>query len=150
MPDTNRPVRWTLGALVQGDERVVAQAAVEAKELAKALAAQAVARAPDAAAGEYAERLSTLERGIWPEDPLDGYALHSSLGTYLIARLAPGWTPPTSTHMRNEPFDAASLIDALCGGGLDRSYAKAVVADWPGAPAGYKPSKAGLSAALMA
>ncbi len=150
-PETaETPVRWTLPSLAGGDPKVTSQAAREAQELAKALAAQSVALAADADAGEYADRLQTLSRTIWPADPLEGFELHSSLGAFLVARVAFGWSPPTPPKLREVALGPDGVVDALVAAGVDRALARSVVADWRGVSEGFAPDGGGLEPALLA
>src|SRR5688572_30280973 len=79
--------RWTLASLAKRDRAAEEAALNEAAEIARALAAQAVALAPDADTGEYQERRRTLGKTLWADAPLSGYTLQSSLGAYVIARV---------------------------------------------------------------
>jgi len=147
---SDRPVRWTVGALAAGDDRVASQAADEAQQLARALAANAVASAPDADVGEYADRLRTLTRSIWPDDPLEGFELHSSVGAYLIAKVAMGWAPPTDTTIRDAALDRDGVEAALVEQGVSATQAVSLLGDWSGPEEGFTPERDGLSAALLA
>lgn len=147
---SDTPLRWSVAALAGGDERVLSQAAAEAQQLARALAARAVAAAPDAEVSEYADRLRTLTRSIWPSDPLEGYGLHSSLGAFLVARVAMGWAPPTDTRLRDEPLDAAGVRDQLVEHGVPAPAVAAIMAEWAGVEDGFTPDPNGLPAAQHA
>lgn len=141
---------WTLETLARGDRAAEESAELEASELARALAAQAVALAPDADTREYADRLVTLERTVWPDAPLEGYALQSSLGAFLVARVAMQWAPPTGAQLREAPLGAEALLVALRDQGLDARTATALVAGWTGPPQGFVPEPAGLDAGRLA
>lgn len=149
-PPTDPVGAWTLDSLARQDRRALESAELEAHELARALAAQAVALAPDAEPREYAERLVTLERTVWPEAPLDGFLLESSLGAYLVARVAMQWAPPTSVHLREVPLAAEGLLMALRDQGLDARVATTLVGDWAGVPEGFVPEASGLDANRLA
>lgn len=145
------PVRaWNLEALAQGDERTERMVRRQSREIARALAAHSLATAPDAEVSEYEARIQTLAKTIWPEEPLEGFSLRSSLGAFLIARLAASWAPPTQTAARATPLSPSELRAQLEEGGLVHEYVGAVVSDWPGAPPDFEPKKDGLSIATLA
>lgn len=145
------PVRaFHLEALARGDQRTEAIVLRQSRELARALAAHTLATTADAEVSEYAARIQTLSKTIWPEDPLEGFSLRSSLGAYLVARLAVSWAPPTPTGARPAPLTPEELRGALEQGGLPKEYAATIVGDWPGAPPGFELQREGLSVAILA
>src|SRR5262245_6828959 len=92
------------------DEAATRQARAEAHELARALAAHSIAVERDAVVEEFAERVKTFEVTLWPFDALAGYKLHSSLGAYLVARVAVGMVPSGSHALRHEPLRREGLF----------------------------------------
>lgn len=145
------PVRaFHLEALARGDERTESIVLRQSRELARALAAHTLATAPDAEVSEYEGRIQTLSKTIWPEAPLEGFSLRSSLGAFLVARLAASWAPPSPTGARANPLSPAELRAALEQGGLSAEYVAAIVGDWPGAPPSFEPQAEGLPVSTLA
>jgi len=141
---------WTLEALARRDPAAEQSARLEAVEIARALAAQAVALAPDADTREYVERFETLEGTVWPANPLEGYGLESSLGAFLVARVAMTWAPPATRQMRETPLDGEGIMNALRDLGLDPRTASALVGDFRAAKTGFSPDPDGLPAGRLA
>jgi hypothetical protein len=141
---------WTLDALAQGDRRAKESAQSEVAELARALAAQAVALSRDASTDEFEDRYRTLERGLWPDDPLSGFALGSSLGAYLVARVAMSWAPPTESAIRADPLNKEQLLAELNDHNIEPALAATLVGDWGGVVEGFAPDYVGLGAAAIA
>lgn len=141
---------WSLDGLVRGDAGALESARLEAQELARALAAQAVAFAPDADTREYDERLATLTRTIWPSLPLEGYGLESSFGALLVARIAMNWARPAPVALRDEPGSPDEVLMHLRDLGLDARTATQIVGSYVGPPAGFQPLEDGLGAAALA
>ncbi len=145
------PVRaWTLEALARGDGRAEGLVRRQTREIARALAAHTLATAPDAEVSEYEARIQTLSRTIWPEEPLQGFSLQSSLGAFLVARLAASWAPPTQAGPRSSPLSADALKDALVEAGLGADLASGILGDWPGASPSFSSEQEGVDIAVLA
>lgn len=141
---------FTLEALARGDRRAESAARAEAMEIARALAAQHVALAADAGIDEYDDRRATLERSVWPDVPLHGYRLQSSLGAFLIARLAVSWAQPSSTKLRDAPLDASSLGALLRELGVESRVVSFVLGSWTHVDEDFTPESSGLDAQRLA
>ena len=145
------PVRaWTLEALARGDGRAEGLVRRQTREIARALAAHTLATAPDAEVSEYEARIQTLARTIWPDDPLQGFSLRSSLGAFLVARLAASWAPPTPGGHRSAPLGPEALGKAFEEAGLSADLTVAILGDWPGASPSFSPEAEGVDIAVLA
>jgi hypothetical protein len=137
-------------ALSRGDPAAEDEVRFLGKELARALAVQAIVENRGADAAEYGDRLRTLEKIVCPADPLEGYALESSLGAFLVARLAMSWAPPSSTQLRSTALREEALLAALKEAGVEPRAAAAILGDWTGIEPGFAPDPGGLHAAELA
>ncbi|MFO0726788.1 MAG: hypothetical protein U1E65_23575 [Myxococcota bacterium] len=141
---------WSLGALARGEAGALEAARLEALELARALAAQAVAFAPDADTREFDERLTTLSRTIWPAQPLEGFGLESSLGAVLVARIAMNWARPAPATLRSIPLDPEALLVSLRDLGVEARVATLLTEGYEGPPLGFAADPDGLEAGTLA
>lgn len=119
-------------------------------ELARALALQTLAMTRDAVIEDLPERQRAIAETVWPQSPLSGYGLHSSLGAFVASRVAIGWAPSGHTGHRHEPLDRQGILSALEEDGVDRSVGTAVLGDWQRVSRDFVPSPAGLDASRIA
>lgn len=147
-PESHAPYSWT--SLGRGGLEVEASAKREALELARALAAQTIVIEHDAVAEELPDRMRAIAETMWPASPLSGYGLHSSLGGYLVARVAVGWAPSGMIGLRREPFDRTALIEDLVEHGVDRGVALGILGDWRAPAGGFIPDPQGLDTSHIA
>lgn len=136
--------------LGQREPSALAQAQSEARDIARVLAAHALAQESDAVMQEFEGRLEMLAQTVWPEDPLAGYGLHSSLGAYVVARVAVEWVPAAKQSLRHEPLRRDGLLRALMAQGVAPTTAEAIVGPWLGVEPGFKGEKKGLATSLIA
>lgn len=122
----------------------------EARALARALAVESLASDPEAELAELEERRRHLTAAAWPESPLGGFSLQSSLGAYVVARVAMAWVPPGQMGLRRRPQSPEALARALEQSGVEPATARSVIGDWPGAPDGFEGDLEGLDAGRLA
>lgn len=132
------------------EERATGQARSEAHELARALAAHSIAVERDAVIEEFDERVRTIEATVWPDDPLKGYGLHSSLGAFFLAKVAVGMVPSGNQALRHEPLRREGLFAGLTEHGVAEAIALSVIGDWQGVPEGFTGDRAGLDPSIIA
>lgn len=131
-------------------EQATGEARAEAHELARALAAHSIAVERDAVIEEFGERVQTIEGTIWPDDPLRGYGLHSSLGAFFLAKVAVGMVPSGNQALRHEPLRREGLFAGLTEHGVHEATALSVIGDWQGVSEGFVGDRAGLDPSMIA
>jgi hypothetical protein len=144
----SRGFNWT--RFGRGDAEAEASARGEAMELARGLALQTIAFSKDAVVEEYQDRVGAIAETVWPEKPLAGYGLHSSLGAYAVTKVAVGWAPSLGTGLRHEPHERPGLLDALEEQGIGRVFALAVLGDWNRVERGFIADQGGLEISRIA
>ena len=137
-------------ALARGEAEAVRRAAEEARELARVLALHGVALDPEAVVEDLPGRIEAMTATLWPERPLEGYRLHSSLGAHVIAQVAVEMVPAATSKLRHEPLRRPGLLQHLVDLGVDAGTAASVVGDWAQVPAKFAPSASGLSPSVIA
>lgn len=143
-----RSLSWT--RLGKGDTAAESEARGEALELARALALQTVVDARDAVVEELSARQRAIEETIWPASPIAGYGLHSSLGAYLVTRVAVAWAASGPTSLRHEPLDRHGLIAQLGEHAVDKALAMAAIGDFRRVERGFQADPAGLDVSRIA
>ena len=141
-------VNWR--GLSAGEPSVMAAASSEVEMYVRALAAYGVTVDRDAVPSELEDRQSTIRAKLWPEKPLDGYGLHSSLGAFLVTKVAVDLVPTGHLGLRPEHLSPEALRHALVDHGLTMAEAHAVVGDWPGEPDDFRGDPSGLSLSELA
>ena len=140
--------RWA--ALRRGDDEALRLAELEALEIARALAVESLVSDADSELAELAERRRHLALAAWPENPLEGFRLQSSLGAFVVARVAIAWVPSGQTGLRYTPLSPDGVVRALANQGVDMLTAQSVVGQWAGPPKGFRGSEVGLDAGTLA
>jgi hypothetical protein len=144
------PELFSWSRLAKGGTSEHDHARAEALELARALAAQTIVLEHDAVIEELPDRIRAIAETIWPQAPLQGYQLHSSLGAWAVAKVAWGWAPSGHIGLRHEPLDREGLLEDLLEHGVDRERANAVVGDWQRIEQGFVPDPMGLEVSRVA
>ena len=126
--DGSSGVRWS--ALRRSDSEAFASVQLQALELARALAVESLASDSDAELAELEDRRLHLGRTAWPEDPLAGYGLKSSIGAFVMARVALAWVPAGQVGLRKRPLAPENVIRNLTQQGVEPSLARSVVGTW--------------------
>ena len=137
-------------AIRRADPDALRAAELEALEIVRALAVESLAHDVDAELDELDERRRHLARTAWPTPPLDGYRLQSSLGAFVIARVAVTWVPSGQIGLRRHPLERAAVIRALGQQGVDAVTAESLVGDWIGPPPGFRGTEDGLDPGTLA
>ncbi len=140
--------RWS--ELSQKGPEAHAVASLEARELARILAAQSLVEDPEAVLEELDARLSAFLSDLWGDGPVTGYGLHSSLGAYLVAKIAVGLVPAGGAALRHEPLRRRGLQSFLVENGLAPSAAEALLGQWQAVGADFTPQPKGLDASMLA
>ncbi|MBI4820922.1 MAG: hypothetical protein HY791_31955 [Deltaproteobacteria bacterium] len=107
------PPTFSLIALLRRDREALDRLDLQARDLARALAAAATVEAADGALSEFEDRFRTLASSLSSQNPMEGFRLRSSLGAFALARLAFGWAPPSATELRDEPLTPETLVKEL-------------------------------------
>ncbi|MBX2811330.1 MAG: hypothetical protein KTR25_05960 [Myxococcales bacterium] len=141
-------LRWS--QLRQGDEHALQQAEVEVWEIARALAIESLASDVDAELMELGGRQKHLIRAAWPDKPLEGFHMQSSLGAFVVARVAIAWVPAGQTGLRYAALSPEGIIRALMNQGVDELTAKSVLGGWTGISDGFEGDEEGLDAGTLA
>ena len=147
-PTEPTPLDWR--GLTAAEPEAVAAASSEVEMYVRALAAYGVIIDRDAVPSELEDRQITLRTKLWPPQPLAGYGLHSSLGAYLVTKVAVDLVPTGHLGLRPEHLSPAGLRQALIDQGLSEAAAGSVVGDWPGKPEGFHGDPSGLSLSVLA
>jgi hypothetical protein len=143
-----RSFAW--GDFARGAPHARAEAAAEAAELARALAAHEVVMDRDAVIAELPARERALLEAIWPDAPAEGYRMHASLGAFLVARVAVGMVPAGAGALRHEPLRRGQVVHHLVEAGIDEATVTSVVGDWEACPPGFAPDPRGLDVSRIA
>lgn len=141
-------VRWS--ELRRDDPEALRRAESEALEMARALAVESLASDRDAELVELDERRRHLSSAAWPAAPLEGYRLQSSLGAFVLARVAIAWVPAGQMGLRHRPLGADAVLRGLIQQGVDPVLARSVLGDWLGPHEGFRGTVEGLDAGSLA
>ena len=125
-------------------------ASEQAYEIARAIAIETLAVDQDSVLAELSQRVEYLCRASWPDEPLDGYELQSSLGGFIVARLAVAWVPSGQIGLRHSALDREGMLRALEAQGVSEVMARRVIGDWLGPTPGFVGNIAGLPTGLLA
>lgn len=136
--------------LRSGEPGSVHRSAEEATELARALAVESLASDAEAELAELDDRRRHLAGAAWPESPLAGFGLESSLGAFVMARIAMAWVPSGHTGLRHKPLSREGLERALAGQGVAPASIRLVLGDWAGPAAGFVGDVGGLPVGTLA
>lgn len=137
-------------ALRRADPEALRAAEGEALEIARALAVESLALDGDAELDELEERCRHLARTAWPTPPLEGYRLQSSLGAFVVARVAVTWVPSGQVGLRRHPLERPAVLRALGQQGVDAVTAESILGDWSGPIAGFRGTEDGLDPGTLA
>lgn len=137
-------------ALAAGHESAKTQANTEVRTLARALAAQSVVFDKEAEALDLEDRLEAIHGSIWPAQPLEGYGLHSSLGAFLVTKVAVGLVPSVRKGLRKEALKPKAILHALFEQGVAEPTGLSMLGTFSAAPLDFKPIDQGLSSSLLA
>ncbi len=140
-------VDWRL--LAQASPQAHELGAVEARLLARTLAACDVVQDRDGRVADIERRTQDILQTVWPKDPLSGFGLHSSPGAFLVARVAVDLVPARGS-LRSEAFGLEALLQNLEELGVEPTTATTVVMPWDGVPEDFKPTSKGLSPSVLA
>lgn len=140
--------RWS--DIRRKDPEALRLAELEALEIARALAVESLASDQDAVLAELPERRRHLAQVAWPSKPLEGYRLQSSMGAFVVARVAIGWVPSAQTGLRHTPLTPAGVERALVQQHVEPPTARSVVGAWAGSPPDFKADEEGLDASVLA
>ncbi|MEL7369559.1 MAG: hypothetical protein AAFN74_11645, partial [Myxococcota bacterium] len=145
---TSVPVDWR--GLTAAEPAALASASDEVEIYVRVLAAYGVIVDRDAVPSELQDRQKTLRAKLWPDDPLDGFQLHSSLGAYLVTKVAVDLVPTGHLGLRPEYLDPGGLVRAMCEHGASEVTVRSVVGDWPGVPPEFTGDPEGLALSVLA
>jgi len=109
----NMDSNWTIGALKAGVSSAVVAVDREREALAHAVTAQLMVTDEQSDAGAFSAHLDRVRAGLWPEDPLDGYGRHSSIGAYLVCRHALEALALEEITLREDPMATEQLREIL-------------------------------------
>ncbi|MEL6184969.1 MAG: hypothetical protein AAFU79_10120, partial [Myxococcota bacterium] len=137
-------------AIRRAEPDALRAAELEALEIVRALAVESLAHDVDAELDELDERRRHLARTAWPSLPLDGYRLQSSLGAFVVARVAVTWVPSGQIGLRRHPLERAAVVRALGQQGVDAVTAESLLGDWIGPPPGFRGTEDGLDPGALA
>lgn len=141
---------FSWAALSAGNDSAKGQASDEARTLARALAAQSVVFDKEAEALDLEDRLEAIYGTIWPAQPLEGYGLHSSLGAFLVTKVAVGLVPAVRKGLRKEALKAKGILHALEEHGVAEPTGISMLGAFAGVPPDFKGSDQGLTTSLLA
>lgn len=140
--------RFSWAALRRDDPDAKAAAERAADEIARALAVESLGTDPDGLLDELADRRAQLREAAWT-DGARGFELRSSLGGFVLARVALQWVPTGQTGLRRIPLDRAGIVRGLVQHGVDETTAALAVPD-VSAPDGFQPDLGGLDPSTLA
>lgn len=141
--------RW--GRFKRQDETSQETARRDVQEIARAISTQSIILERGAVIEELEDRNNTIFETLWPEEgPEQGYELHSSLGAYVIAKMAVSMVPAGQISLRHEPLKREGVLDALAEHQVEVPLAISVMGDWEVVSPGFKADRAGVATSVLA